>query len=89
MKKLYVHRLGVGAMTKLTLSIDEHTIERGKLYARRQGRTLSSIVEDYLESLTREDSTAQLSPSIRALMGIGQGPADENDYRRHLTEKNS
>ena len=35
-------------MTKLTLSIDEHTIERGKLYARRQGRTLSSIVEDYL-----------------------------------------
>ncbi|KFI92076.1 hypothetical protein BSTEL_2020 [Bifidobacterium stellenboschense] len=27
------------------------------------------------------------SPTVRALTGIGSGPADEDDYRRHLAEK--
>ncbi|MBT1160906.1 DUF6364 family protein [Bifidobacterium sp. SO1] len=75
-------------MSKLTLSIDEQVIENGKKYARKQGRTLSSIVEDYLQTLGSETSGANLSSPVRALMGIGSGPADENDYKRHLLERN-
>ena len=75
-------------MGKLTLSIDEEVIENGKKYARRQGRTLSSIVGDYLRTLDGETSGAKLSSPVRALRGIGSGPEDENDYRRHLLERN-
>ncbi|KFI50701.1 DUF6364 family protein [Bifidobacterium biavatii] len=75
-------------MTKLTLSVDERAIENGKAYAHRQGRTLSSIVESYLYSLAAPTGEREtLPPSVRALMGIGRGPTDESDYRRHLMEK--
>lgn len=30
---------------------------------------------------------AELSPAVRALLGAGAGPADEEDYRAHLMEK--
>lgn len=73
-------------MAKLTLSIDETVIENGKRYAKRQGRTLSAIVEDYLGTL-EDGARTRLSPSVRALMGIGSGPLDEHDYHRHLMEK--
>ncbi|KAB8294583.1 DUF6364 family protein [Bifidobacterium avesanii] len=73
-------------MAKLTLSIDERVIANGKQYAKKQGRTLSSIVEDYLSALGGGEAITP-SPSVRALMGIGRGPADENAYRRHLVEK--
>lgn len=73
-------------MAKLTLSINEQAIESGKRYASAQGRTLSSIVESYLETLGSVQSTPLAAP-VQALMGIGRGPADESDYRRHLLEK--
>ena len=37
--------------TKLTLSIEEQVIESAKEYAKKQGRSLSSIVEEYLNQL--------------------------------------
>lgn len=75
-------------MAKLTLSINERAIESGKEYASAQGRTLSSIVEDYLGSLVSQRSDS-LATQVQALMGIGRGPADESDYRRHLLDKHA
>jgi hypothetical protein len=37
---------------KLTLSIEENTIERAKKYARENGRSLSDLIENYLDSIT-------------------------------------
>lgn len=74
-------------MSKLTLSVDETAIENGKQYAQQQGRTLSSIVESYLNSLTPSMGPGSLPPTVSSLMGIGSGPVDESDYRRHLMEK--
>lgn len=75
--------------TKLTLSMDENAIQRGKQYAHDTGRSLSSIVEDYLTQLGDMQSSSKLSAGVAALMGIGQGEADENDYRRHLEGKHA
>jgi len=36
---------------KLTLSIEEEVIEIAKQYAKKQGRSLSNIVEEYLKSI--------------------------------------
>lgn len=77
--------------TKLTLSMDENAIQRGKQYARNTGRSLSRIVEDYLTQLdnTQSDRQPHVSLSVTALMGIGQGSADENDYKQHLAGKHA
>ena len=38
--------------SKLTLSIEEEVIEQAKKYAKKEGRSLSSIVEEYLKSIS-------------------------------------
>ncbi len=38
--------------TKLTLSIDKKIVERAKSYIKKQGRSLSSLVETYLRVIT-------------------------------------
>lgn len=75
--------------TKLTLSMDEKAIQRGKQYAHSTGRSLSRIVEDYLTQLGDMQSSDNLSAGVAALIGIGQGSADENDYRSHLEKKHA
>lgn len=75
-------------MPKLTLSIDGDAIRKGKEYARSTGRSLSGIVEEYLNRLDAAP-TEGLSDSVTALLGIGRGPADENDYREHLERKHA
>ena len=39
--------------TKLTLSIEERVIQQAKEYAKKNGRSLSNIVEEYLKSLAK------------------------------------
>ncbi len=39
---------------KLTLSINKSVINSAKSYAKQQGRSLSSVVEEYLKSLSSE-----------------------------------
>src|SRR5687767_2623774 len=33
------------------------------------------------------DWEAELSPAVRSILGVGAGPADEQDYHRYLIEK--
>lgn len=62
--------------TKLTLSVDAAIIERAKAYARKTGRSLSEIIENYLESITQEHETERLSPKLKKLVGSVKLPAD-------------
>ena len=75
-------------LTKLTLSMDEAAIRKGKEYARDTGRSLSGILEDYLNRLA-DDRRGGLSNSVSALIGIGRGDADEDSYRAHLEGKHA
>ena len=50
--------------TKLTLTIDDSVIALAKKYARKQGKSLSDIVEKYLMSLTSKESAEEtISPT--------------------------
>ena len=40
--------------TKLTLTVEKSIIERAKVYAKNTGRSLSEIIEKYLETITEE-----------------------------------
>ncbi len=81
--------------TKLTLKLDKHVIERAKEYAASHKRSLSRIIESYLESLAiSEDSTnkeeIQISPFVRSMSSGVKVPAEldyKTEYSRYLTEK--
>lgn len=41
--------------SKLTLTVEEGVIKKAKAYARQTGRSLSELVESYLNTLTDEN----------------------------------
>lgn len=61
---------------KLTLTVDKSVIDRAKVYARKTGRSLSELVENYLETITEEKDTTELSPKLKKLVGAVRLPAD-------------
>jgi len=76
-------------LTKLTLSVDEAVIARAKDYARRNGRSLSELIQHYLESITGEKSDEELSPKLSRLVGAVKLPKgfDEKNELRIMLEK--
>ncbi len=71
--------------TKLTLTVEEKVITTAKKYARRKGKSLSHIVENYLRSISAKDeSETQLSPKVAKLKGSIKLPADF-DYKKTLS----
>ena len=84
--------------TKLTLNIDKRIINKAKSYAKKQGRSLSDLIENYLklvtsnEKIDEEELMSKISPDIKELVGVlkHKYPKDINykdivsDY---LTEK--
>lgn len=70
---------------KLTLTVEKEVIEKAKEYSSQTGRSLSKIVENYLESLVKngDDKTSVLSPQIKKLHGIIKLPKDF-DYKKEV-----
>lgn len=42
--------------TKLTLSIEKETVERAKILSSRRGKSISKIVEEYLDKITAAEN---------------------------------
>lgn len=76
--------------TKLTLTVEKSIIQRAKSYAKNTGRSLSELIENYLAKITEEESTTELSPRLKKIVGVVQLPEDFNDkeeLRSALEEK--
>jgi len=83
-------RQEVGLQTKLTLRLDEALVRRAKAYARRSGKSVSSLVADFFALLGQRpaDGRVELTPAVRSLLGaLADNPVSERDYYRHLEEK--
>lgn len=80
---------------KLTLSMDKNIIAEAKVYAKRNGTSLSKMIEAYLESLTnkyKEKDKLAGTPLVESLCGIIQLPNDfdyKSDRSKHLLDKHS
>jgi hypothetical protein len=81
--------------TKLTLSIEEDVIEQAKTYAKKQGRSLSNLVEQFLMSLNQsikkeKKDTLEISSFVKSMQGQFKVPKDF-DYKKeradHLLKK--
>lgn len=63
--------------TKLTLTVEESTIKKAKAYAKHSGRSLSELIESYLEALTETSFDKEsLSPKLRKIAGAVKLPPD-------------
>lgn len=78
---------------KLTLSVEESLIEQAKVLASKTGRSLSSIVSEFLQSLIdkdRQELSHPESPIVSKLAGIIDLPEDydyKEDFGNHLIQK--
>jgi len=82
--------------TKLTLKLSKFVIEKAKKYAASHNRSLSRIIESYLQSITEQEDTEkdksdiQISPFVKSMSSGVHLPADldfKADYANHLVEK--
>ena len=70
--------------TKLTLTVEESTIKKAKSYAKHTGRSLSELIENYLETLTETHlEKDKLSPKLKKIAGVVKLP-DDFDEKKEL-----
>lgn len=76
-------------VTKLTLTVEKTIIERAKSYAKKTGRSLSELIESYLENLTDETTDSELSQKLKNLIGSVTLPEDFDEKKelRSAVEK--
>ncbi len=60
--------------TKLTILVEKDVIEKAKNYARQTGRSLSELIENYLQTLVEEKKSEKLSPRLRKIVGSVKVP---------------
>ena len=76
-------------LTKLTLTIDESVISRAKQYAQNKNKSVSRLVEEYLDVIS--DNTTKISlknqlssPITDSLVGMFTDTGDE--YKKMLED---
>ncbi len=73
---------------KLTLSLDKKTIESAEKYAQKRGKSISKIVQDYLSTISKNDSktsTNALGPITQELHGVLKGKLSL-DYKLDIAD---
>lgn len=75
---------------KVTLNLKKTTIERAKIYAKRNKTSVSAIIENYLSLLTSpstngESEEMKITPLVESLMGVAS-LTDDYDFRSDYTE---
>ena len=74
--------------TKLTLSVDKSIVEKAKKYAKSNGKSLSSIIEEYLKSLIqKEEKEFEISPLVQSLWGSVKPLPKSITYKGILEEE--
>lgn len=69
---------------KLTLTLDENVIGTAKKHASKTGKSLSRIVENYLRSISAENTVDEsISPEILKFMGVIKLPR-KFDYKKQM-----
>lgn len=71
---------------KLTLSIERETKRRAKLYARAKGKSISEMVEEFLNQLGAEESWQPPEGSVVEKLSGSLLVKDDRPYKEILTE---
>jgi len=69
---------------KLTLKLNEDLIERAKKYASSKKLSLSRLIENYLDSLTKDDDEFEISPFVRSISSGKSIPEDFDSKKEYI-----
>ncbi len=76
--------------SKLTLKLNGNVIERAKKYAADKKLSLSRLIENYLDSITKEDrDDFEISPFVKSI-STGKSIPENTDWkeeRRDYTDR--
>jgi macrodomain Ter protein organizer (MatP/YcbG family) len=79
--------------SKLTLTVEKSVIEKAKSYAKKTGRSLSELIENYLDTITSEEKEDnELSSKLKKIVGAVQLPKDfdeEKELSFYLEKKHT
>jgi Family of unknown function (DUF6364) len=71
--------------TKLTLTIEQSTIRKAKLFAEKSGKSLSALVQTYLDSVSKNENSVEqldeLNPDLRKLFGAVSLPKNADEKK--------
>lgn len=68
--------------SKLTLTVEKSVIEKAKSYAKKTGRSLSELIEKYLDTITSEENDdKELSPKMKKIVGAVTLPIDFDEEK--------
>jgi hypothetical protein len=76
--------------TKLTLTVEKNVIDRAKTYAKQTGKSLSELIENYLETITQERGNEKISPKLKKIVGAVKLPKnfdEDKELRAYLEKK--
>jgi hypothetical protein len=81
--------------TKLTIKLDKYVIDKAKNYASSHKKSLSRLIESYLQSLVIQDDSTdneeiQISSFVKSMSSGISIPADfdyKKEYSNYLIEK--
>ncbi len=81
--------------TKLTIKLDKYVIDKAKNYASSHKKSLSRLIESYLQSLVIQDNSTdneeiQISSFVKSMSSGIIIPADfdyKKEYSNYLIEK--
>ena len=77
--------------TKLTLSVEKSIIDSAKMYAKKTGKSLSEIIQNYLEKLTLDEEVDNnLSSKLNKIVGSVELPKDfdeKEELRKYMENK--
>jgi len=70
---------------KLTLSVEEEAIRKGRWFSKKHQTSISRLVSDFLSSLADPESPD--TPIVSRLRGVLSPEVRVEDYHEHLIEK--
>lgn len=76
----------IRTVSKLTLSVDPEIAARAKRYAKAHGTSVSGMVQQYLNVVTKSARKKEDPPILRSLRGTLKEGSIE-DYREYLEKK--
>ncbi len=62
--------------SKLTISIEKEILERAQTFSFKTEKSLSEMIEIYLDTLTKTDYHFELSSKLKSIDGAVQLPSD-------------
>ncbi len=80
--------------TKLTLKLNKKVIEKAKIYAKKNNKSLSELIENYFRTITDDENKndIEISPNVMEISGIIKLPENfkvKEMYGKYIEEKYS